>query len=131
MKKYFNLVAFLLVAAAVTPASVFAQDVAGSGMAGFGGLMPLILIFVFFYLFLLRPQQKKAKQHQQLLNTLKRDDRIITAGGIYGTVINVKGNIIEIKIADDVNVQVAKQSISAVITKQDENAAQIPEIVKK
>ncbi|MCL2144727.1 MAG: preprotein translocase subunit YajC [Endomicrobia bacterium] len=110
------------------PSNVYAQDAAGGSM--FGGFMPLILIFVFFYLFLLRPQQKKAKEHQQLLNALKRDDRIVTAGGIYGTVVGVKENIVEVKIANGVNVQIAKPSISAVISKDEEEAAKVPEIVK-
>ena len=123
------LVLALILAGAAMPAS--AQD-AANAMGGMGTLFPLILIFVFFYFFLLRPQQKKAKQHQQLLNALKKDDRIITAGGIYGTVVNVRGAIVDIKVADGVNVQIAKQSVSHVVSKQEEDAAaKIPEIVKK
>jgi preprotein translocase subunit YajC len=129
MKKSVDLVVLLLVAL-VMPSSAFAQS-AGAGMS-FGGLMPLLLIFVFFYLFLIRPQQKKAKEHQKLLNALKKDDRVITSGGVYATVSSVRGNIIDVKIADGVYVQVARQSIATVVTKEaEESAAKIPEIVKK
>jgi preprotein translocase, YajC subunit len=130
MKSLLNLAAFLLVSAAVYPSNAFAQEAASGGVFG-GGMPMLIIIFLFFYLFLIRPQQKKAKAHQALLNALKRDDRVITSGGIYATVTAVRGALVDIKIADGVNIQVAKQSISAVITKQDEEAATIPEIIKK
>ncbi len=128
MDKIFGLLAFLLVSSAVIPSSAFAE---GSGAAGFGGLMPLILIFVFFYLFLLRPQQKKAKEHQQLLNALKRDDKVITAGGIHGTVVSINGNIAEVKIADGVNIQVDKASIAAVKMQQKEDEVKTPDVIKK
>ena len=128
MKKFLSLAVFALISAAIMPSIAYAQEAAGGSF--FGGLMPLVLIFVFFYLFLLRPQQKKAKEHQQLLNSLKRDDRVITAGGIYATVVSVKENIVEAKIANGVVVQISKPSISAVITKQDEEAVKVPEIVK-
>jgi preprotein translocase subunit YajC len=129
MEKFISLFIFLL-AIISTPSLSFAQSLPG-GLSSFGGLMPLILIFIFFYLFLLRPQQKKAKRHGDLLNSLKKDDRIITGGGLYATVSAVKGNIVEARISDDVYVQIVKQLISAVITKEDEEAAKIPEVVKK
>ena len=128
MKKLFSFAAFLLVSTALAPSNVYAQDAAGG--SSFGAFMPLILIFVFFYLFLLRPQQKKAKEHQQLLNSLRKDDEIITAGGIYGTVVSVKENIVEVKIANGVNIKLSKPSISAVITKQDDDSVKVPEIIK-
>lgn len=127
MNKMVRLITFLLVSASVIPSNVYAQEAAAGSM--FGGFMPLILIFVFFYLFLLRPQQKKAKEHQQLLNALKKEDKIITAGGIYGTVVGVRENIVEIRVANGVNIQVAKPSISTVLSKGDEEA-KVPEIVK-
>jgi preprotein translocase subunit YajC len=116
---------FLLV-----PNLAFAQPLVG-GLSSFGGIMPLVLIFIFFYLFLLRPQHKKTKDHQNLLNALKKDDKIITSGGLYGTVISVKGNIVDVKISDEVCVQIVKQSVSNVITKEAEEKIRVPEIVKK
>ncbi|MDR3253673.1 MAG: preprotein translocase subunit YajC [Endomicrobium sp.] len=130
VRKFINVFLLLFMSVFVMPSLAFARSPL-EGLSSFGGLMPLVLIFIFFYLFLLRPQQKKAKQHQNLLNALKKDDRIISAGGLYATVNSVKGNIIEAKIADGVCVQIAKQSISAVITKETEEATKIPEIVKK
>ncbi|OEG70831.1 hypothetical protein ATZ36_17855 [Candidatus Endomicrobiellum trichonymphae] len=129
MEKFINLFIFLLAIISM-PSLSFAQSLSG-GLSSLGGLMPLILIFIFFYLFLLRPQQKKAKKHRDLLNSLKKDDRIITGGGLYATVSSVKGNIIEARISDGVHVQIVKQLISAIITKEDEEAAKIPEVVKK
>ena len=95
----------------------------------FGGLMPLIIIFVFFYLFLIRPQQKQRKEHQKMLDALKKDDKIITAGGLYATVVSVKGDTVEAKISDNVRIQIVKQTISTVILPQ--TNAVTPEIIKK
>ncbi|MDR0820059.1 MAG: preprotein translocase subunit YajC [Endomicrobium sp.] len=129
MRNFINLFIFLLAIISM-PSLSFAQPLSG-GLSSLGGLMPLILIFIFFYLFLLRPQHKKAKKHRDLLNSLKKDDRIITEGGLYATISAVKGNIVEARISDGVYVQIVKQLISGVITKEDEEAAKIPEIVKK
>jgi preprotein translocase subunit YajC len=133
MRKSVDLLVFLVVVL-LTPSFAFAQS--GSRGMSFGGfgLVPLLLIFAFFYLFMLRPQQKKAKDHQKLLNSLKKDDRVITVGGIYATVSSVKGNIIEVKISDGVCIQVARQSVASVITKEkeaEEATVKIPEIVKR
>ncbi len=93
--------------------------------------LPLILIFVIFYFFLIRPQQKKAKEHQKMLSEIKKDDKIITAGGIYGTVSQVKGEIVDVRIAENVKVQVSKGSISAVLPPETQEQAVTPEIVKQ
>jgi len=130
MKKLVNL-CMVLTAVLAMPSLVFAVEWYPKGVSSFSGLMPIILIFVFFYFFLLRPQQKKAKEHRNLLNSLKKDDRIITAGGLYATVSAIKGNIIEARISEDVCVQIVKQSISAVITKKEEEIVKMPEVVKK
>jgi preprotein translocase subunit YajC len=129
MGRLIDLFVFLLVVISM-PSLLFAQSFSGK-LSSLGGLMPLIFIFIFFYLFLLRPQQKKTKKHHDLLNSLKKDDRIITGGGLYATVSSVKGNIVEARISDGVNVQIVKQLISAVVTKEDEEASKMTEIVKK
>jgi len=95
-------------------AQVPAQQCPPSGGA-FGGFMPLILIFVIFYFFLIRPQQKKMKEHQKTLAALKRGDRIITAGGIHGKVSRIDAGLVEVEVADGVNIAFSKTSISAVI----------------
>ena len=80
----------------------------GSGIAQF---IPLILIFVIFYFFLIRPQQKKMKDHKSMVASLKRGDDVITTGGIIGRVERVLENDkIEVAIADDINVQLIKSS---------------------
>ncbi|MHB9155164.1 MAG: preprotein translocase subunit YajC [Endomicrobiales bacterium] len=110
-------------------ASLWAQEGAPQAPNPLGGFLPLIVIFVIFYFFLIRPQQKKAKEHQKMLNALKKDDKILTAGGIYGSVTGVKGEIIEVKIAEGVKVNVAKSAISAVLPPEGQQPV-TPEIVK-
>ncbi|HRK96809.1 MAG TPA: preprotein translocase subunit YajC [Rhodospirillales bacterium] len=102
----------------VSPA--FAQaggDVAGAG-AGILQFLPLILIFVVFYFLLIRPQQKKLKQHRDMLAAIRRGDRIVTGGGIIGTVNKViDDNEVMVEIAEGVRVRVHKPLISAVLAK--------------
>lgn len=96
-----------------------------------GSFIPLIVIFVIFYFFLIRPQQKKAKEHQKMLNELKKDDKVITSGGIYGVVSQVKGDTVEVKIAENVKVQVVKGTISTILPPESQSEAVTPEIVKQ
>ena len=77
--------------------------------AGIGQFIPLILIFVIFYFFLIRPQQKKVKEHKLMVESLKRGDKVVTSGGIVGTVERIIDNDkVEINIADSVNVEVVR-----------------------
>jgi preprotein translocase subunit YajC len=102
----------------VSPA--FAQaggDLAGAG-AGVMQFLPLILIFVVFYFLLIRPQQKKLKQHRDMLAAIRRGDRIVTGGGIIGTVNKViDDNEVLVEIAEGVRVRVHKPLISTVLAK--------------
>ncbi len=79
--------------------------------------MPLLLIFVVFYFLLIRPQQKKMKQHRELISALKRGDRVLTAGGIIGSVVKVEDAELLVEIAKDVRVRVARSTISDVLSK--------------
>ena len=80
--------------------------------SGFAQLIPLILIFVIFYFFLIRPQQKKVKEHKLMVENLKRGDKVITSGGIIGTVERIiDGDKAEISITDNVKVEVIKLSL--------------------
>lgn len=92
------------------------QSTAAQGPTVFSSLMPIFLIFIVFYFLLIRPQAKKQKEHQKMLENLKKGDRVVTASGIYGTVHDIQGNIVKLKISDNVNVQMLKTAISAVIT---------------
>ena len=76
---------------------------------GFAQFIPLILIFVIFYFFLIRPQQKKVKDHKAMVESLKRGDKVVTSGGIVGTVERVIDNEkVEVQIADNVNVEIIR-----------------------
>ena len=77
--------------------------------SGFAQLIPLILIFVIFYFFLIRPQQKKVKEHKAMVENLKKGDKIVTSGGITGTISRIVDNDkIEAEIADNVTVEVVR-----------------------
>ena len=79
--------------------------------SGIGQFIPLILIFIIFYFFLIRPQQKKAKEHKIMVANLKRGDKVVTSGGIVGTVERVMENDrAEIQIADNVKVEIVKST---------------------
>ena len=100
---------------------------------GAGGMMdqsallqflPLVLIFVVFYFLLIRPQQQKQKTHRTMLDALRRGDRVVTGGGIIGTVNRVTGaDEVEIDIAQNVRVRVLRSTISSVLAKPDPAAA--------
>ena len=75
------------------------------------GLLPLLLVFVVFYFFMIRPQMKKQKELTTYRNAITRGDKVITTGGIYGKVIEVSENIITIEIANDVKIRVDKNAI--------------------
>ena len=79
--------------------------------SGIGQFIPLILIFVIFYFFLIRPQQKKVKEHKAMVESLKRGDKVVTSGGITGTVERLIDNDkIEVEIAENVKVEIVKST---------------------
>ncbi len=89
----------------------------GQGIAQF---IPLILIFVIFYFFLIRPQQKRVKEHKAMVQSLKRGDEIITSGGIIGTIDRVmEDDRIEVIIGENVKVQVIKTTITSLLKKEE------------
>jgi len=98
----------------ISPA--FAQT--GAEPSGLEMFLPLILIFVVFYFLLIRPQQKKAKKHREMVAALRRGDRVITGGGIIGTVTKIvdEGEVL-IEIAENVRVRVARPTITDVLSK--------------
>lgn len=90
-------------------------------MSLIASLLPLILIIVVFYFLLIRPQQKRAKEHRQMLENLKRGDKVITIGGLYGVVDTVNPNTVILKVADNVKLKFSKQSIAALRPPTDED----------
>jgi len=105
----------------ISPA--YAQDAAGGTGAIVMQLMPLILIFGVFYFLLIRPQQKKMKEQREMLQKLKRNDKVITGGGIIGTIAKVRDDSdeIEVEIAQGVRVTVLRGTISSVVRPQAAN----------
>jgi preprotein translocase subunit YajC len=102
--------------------SAYAQAAGGGGgLGGDGmltGLLPIVLIFVVFWFLLIRPQQKRMKQHKAMIANLRRGDKVVTGGGIIGTVTKVldEGEV-EVEIASDVKVRVARATITDVLNK--------------
>lgn len=95
----------------------FAQTAPGAGGPGpLVTIFPFILIFVIMYFMVIRPQQKKVKQHQEMLAKLKKNDEVMTSGGIYGKVVDLKETVVTLEIAPNVRVRVHRPQISAVIT---------------
>jgi preprotein translocase subunit YajC len=98
------------------------QGSAGQGPGGMiGSLIPLVLIFVIFYFLLIRPQQKKAKEHKAMLESLKKGDKIVTSGGIYGVIEAVGTNTVTVKIGENVKVKFGKAYIAALRATSDED----------
>ena len=88
--------------------------------SGFAQFIPLILIFVIFYFFLIRPQQKKVKDHKLMVAALKRGDEVITSGGIVGKVERILGSDkVDILIAENVTVQVVQSTIQGLLNRPD------------
>ena len=86
--------------------------------SGFAQFIPLILIFVIFYFFLIRPQQKKVKEHKLMVAALKRGDEVVTSGGIVGTIERVLGDDkVDILISENVTVQVVQSTIQSLLNK--------------
>lgn len=94
----------------ITPA--FAQS-GGFAEGGFG-LLPILFVMVIFYFLLIRPQQKRAKQHREMLAAIRRGDKIVTSGGLTGTVVKVTGDsdTVDVEIAKDVKVQIVRSMIA-------------------
>jgi preprotein translocase subunit YajC len=82
--------------------------------------IPIIMVFIVFYLLLIRPQQKKQKEHQKLLSELGKGDKVITNGGLYGTISDAKDHVVVLKIAENVKVEVVKSAIATVVEKRKE-----------
>ena len=104
----------------ISPA--FAQD--GGGLGGIEPLIPLVLIFVVFYFLLIRPQQKKAKAHREMIAGLRRGDRVVTSGGIVGQVQRVMGDTeLSVEIAEGVRVRVMRSMIAELVAKPEPSRA--------
>ena len=86
----------------------------GSGNP-FMSLVPFLLVIVIFYFLLIRPQQKRQKDHRKLVESLTKGDKVVTSGGIHGTVVGVKEDIVVVKVAENVKLEISKGSVAAVV----------------
>lgn len=84
----------------------------GGDMNALMSFLPMILIFAVFYLLLIRPQQKKAKDHRTVLENLKKGDFVITQGGLYGKIAGIEGQVVTLEIAEKVRVKVSRAHIA-------------------
>ncbi len=87
---------------------------AGGDMGTLVSLLPMLLIFGVFYFLLIRPQQKKAKEHRQMLESLKKGDSVITQGGIFGKVVSISDQIVVLEIADKVRIRVSRAHVAGI-----------------
>ena len=114
--------------------AAFGPTGGATGGQGSGGGSPMSLIFMIIaifavmYFLMIRPQQRQKKQHQELLSKLSKGDKIVTAGGLHGTIAGVKDNTVIVKIADNVKVEVGRASINKVVSsKTTKSQAEKPE----
>ena len=109
--------------AALTPFLLFLTSCAPPGMGGAEGeggspimaALPFVLIFGLFYLLILRPQQKQSRQKEEMMKNIKRGDKVMTAGGIHGRVVNAEEDLLTVEIAKGVNIQISRANISAML----------------
>ena len=95
----------------------YAQSAPGGAGAPPWSMLPMfVIIFVIMYFMVIRPQQKKAKDHRDLLDKLKKNDEVMTSGGIYGRVTDLKENVVTLEVAPNVRIRVARPQIASVIT---------------
>ena len=89
----------------------------GSAGGGLIGLLPMVLIFVIFYFLLIRPQQKRAKEHKAMVAGVAKGDEIVTNGGTLGKVVDVDDNFVTVEVAEGVNIKVQRMAISQMMPK--------------
>jgi preprotein translocase subunit YajC len=95
----------------------------GGAGGGFASLVPLILMFVIFYFLLIRPQQKKAKEHRDMVENLKKGDRIVTNGGLHGRIVTLDESTISLEIADKVRVKIGRGYVGGLLQASSSNSA--------
>lgn len=89
------------------------------GSNGFSSFIPLVLIFLVFYFILIRPQQKKMKEHQRMVEALKRGDKVVAASGIFGTITKVETDtgVVQLEVAPEVKIRVRQDSVTEVLSR--------------
>ncbi len=99
----------------ITPAYAQAAAPAAGGGTAFAQFIPLILVFVIMYFLIMRPQQKKMSQHRAMVAALKKGDNVVTQGGIFGKVVAVRDEDVDVEIAQGVRIRVVRSTIAQVV----------------
>lgn len=92
----------------------------GAGQNPLVSLMPIVFIFIIFYFLLIRPQKRAQDEHKKMIASLKKNDEVVTSGGIHGTIVNVKDVAVTLKVDDNVKIDVEKSCIARVKRKASE-----------
>ncbi len=100
----------------ISTAYAMGESGAQGGAGGLAGFLPIIILFAIFYFLLIRPQQKKAKEHREMISNLKKGNQVITSGGIYGTILSLDENIITLEIAENVDIKVTRSNVGLLIS---------------
>jgi preprotein translocase subunit YajC len=108
----------LHIAAASTGFLAQTQASQPSGAARALSLLPIVLIFVIFYFLLIRPQQKRQKEHHKMLESVTKGDRVLTSGGMYGVVVGIDAEKVVLKVAENVKVEFAKSAIAHIVSRE-------------
>ncbi len=104
----------------ISTAYAMGQTGGGAGQAGgIAGFLPIIILFAIFYFLLIRPQQKKAKEQKEMISNLKKGTRIVTSGGIYGTIVSIDDTTIGLEIAEKVKIKISRGNVAASISDND------------
>lgn len=115
--------AFFMTLALASEAAAMAPPAQGSGggQSALGAFLPIIIIFILFYFLLIRPQQKRQKEIQEMLANIKKGDKVVTTGGIYGLVEQVGDKTVVLKVAENTRIKFGKAYIAAVRSGADED----------
>jgi preprotein translocase subunit YajC len=109
---------------------LLAQAAAGQTQGGpppWSGLVPMVLMFVIFYFLLIRPQQKKAKEHAELLKTLKRGDKVITSGGIVGVIVGVKEKFVTVR-SEETKIEILRTAVTEITERGSSTGPEVKEV---
>lgn len=98
----------------ISPAYAQTAAAPGGGASAFMQFLPLVFIFVIFYFLMIRPQQRRMKEHRAMIDAVKKGDNVVTSGGLIGRVTRVQDNEVEVEIAPNVKVRVVKGTLSSV-----------------
>ncbi len=112
-----------MISTAFAMGSTGGQAAQGGGLAGF---LPIIILFAIFYFLLIRPQQKKAKEHKEMITNLKKGDRIITSGGIHGTIQSIDDTSIGLEIAEKVKIKLSRGNVAGLLSVSEPNPKSSP-----